>query len=104
MMAERWRVGTHYGIHLYRCGPDGTTVDDEPVGTMLTPELAAQVVEAVNQYRAVGRTGETVEDCGCPVRYAVARIEEHTYKCGSRKAAERLASHLDEAYGDEESW
>jgi hypothetical protein len=35
-----WRVGNHYGIHLY--------AGDEPIGTMLTPELAAAAAEAHN--------------------------------------------------------
>jgi hypothetical protein len=35
-----WRAGTHYSIHLY--------AGDEPIGTMLTPELAAAAVEAHN--------------------------------------------------------
>jgi hypothetical protein len=36
-----WRVGSHYGIHLYAVNPAG---DDEPIGTALTPEIAAQIV------------------------------------------------------------
>lgn len=38
---RQWRVGSHYGIHLYAVNPDG---DDQPIGTALTPEIAAQIV------------------------------------------------------------
>ena len=40
LTAAPWRVGTHYGIHLY--------AGDEPIGTMLAPELAAAAAEAHN--------------------------------------------------------
>ena len=33
-----WRVGTHYGVHLYAVNPDG---DDEPIASVLgSPEQA----------------------------------------------------------------
>lgn len=38
---RQWRLGTHYGIHLYAVNRDG---EDEPLGTMLAPEFARQVV------------------------------------------------------------
>lgn len=46
------------------------------------------------------RPGETAE-CGCPIRYAVMRIEEETKECSTRKAAERMAKCIDEEYGDD---
>lgn len=47
-MTNPWRVGRRVAIHLYS--------GDEPVGTMLTPELAAEVVEAVNERAATRRS------------------------------------------------
>lgn len=41
MTTKPWRVGRRVSIHLY-------DADDKPVGTMLTAELAAEVVGAVN--------------------------------------------------------
>lgn len=41
-----WRVGTHYGIHLYAENPGG--VDDDPIGTALTREHAEQIVRDHN--------------------------------------------------------
>jgi len=46
---REWRVGSHYGIHLYTVNPDG---DDEPIGTVATPEIARQIV-AEHQFATV---------------------------------------------------
>ncbi len=47
-----WRVGSHYGIHIYAvAGYDNG--DDIPVGTMFTVALAREAVEAHNA-RLVG--------------------------------------------------
>lgn len=47
MFDEReWRVGAHYGIHVYAVNDDG--VDDEPVCTALTREFANQIVDEHN--------------------------------------------------------
>jgi hypothetical protein len=47
--SREWRVGSHYGIHLYAVNPDG---DDEPLGTVLRPEIARQIV-AEHQYATI---------------------------------------------------
>jgi hypothetical protein len=44
-----WRVGTHYNIHVYAVHPGDNRDLDVPVGTLLTPELAAEVVYAHNR-------------------------------------------------------
>lgn len=49
------RVGRHWGHNLYRVNPDGT---ETPVGQALSPELAAEIVEAVN---AEGSVREAIE-------------------------------------------
>ncbi len=41
-----WRVGSHYGIHIYAV--TGPNTDDIPVGTMLTVALAQEAVTAHN--------------------------------------------------------
>lgn len=43
----RWRVGEHYGIHVYEVDPDGAV--DRPVGTFHRPVDAAMAVVAVNR-------------------------------------------------------
>jgi hypothetical protein len=40
-MSERWRVGEHYGIHVY--------AGDRPVATFHTVADAKRAVEAVNE-------------------------------------------------------
>ena len=47
-----WRVGTHYGIHWYAENPGNA--DDEPLGTALRPEIAAQVVRDHNALYGAG--------------------------------------------------
>ena len=41
----RWRVGSHYGIHIYAITEEG---EDVPVGTAMTPELAQRAVSDHN--------------------------------------------------------
>lgn len=43
-----WRVGQHYGIHIYAVAGTGNPDDDVPVATAMTRELAAQIVEEHN--------------------------------------------------------
>ncbi len=52
----RWRVGSHYGIHIYAVTRG--TADDIPVGTMLTVALAQEAVAAHNA-RLVGGDDST---------------------------------------------
>ncbi len=47
---ERWRVGAHYGIHVY--------AGDVPVATFHRAEDAARAVAAVNAAMAAGKTTE----------------------------------------------
>jgi len=53
---RKWRVGTHYGLHLYAINPDG---NDEALGTALTPETAAQIVAEHNA--AIGQPPPIIE-------------------------------------------
>lgn len=41
MDTREWRVGSHYGIHLYAVNVDA--FHDEPLGTALNPEIAEQI-------------------------------------------------------------
>lgn len=45
MSRDYWRVGEHYGIHVYEVVEDG---DDVPVATFHNPDHARLAVEAVN--------------------------------------------------------
>lgn len=58
MSSEQWRVGEHYGIHVY--------AGREPVATFHRTEDAARAVDAVNGYRPDDVWAE-------PAREAVAR-------------------------------
>lgn len=42
---REWRIGSHYDIHIYAVNEIG---DDEPLGTLLNPAIAAQVVSEHN--------------------------------------------------------
>ena len=42
-----WRVGTHYGIHVYAENPPGFG-DDEPLFTAQNPDVARQIVKDHN--------------------------------------------------------
>lgn len=59
-----WRVGRSVGRTIYRMvGPEASK-QDVLIGMMDTPELAAQVVEAVNAQRArLKHAGGNAEDC-----------------------------------------
>jgi hypothetical protein len=40
-----WRVGTHYGVHVYAVNPDG---DDEPIASVLgSPEQAKRIAKQI---------------------------------------------------------
>lgn len=54
-MAEHWRTGKRVARNLYRVTPEHP--EGEDIGRMDTPELAAQVVEAVNVRLAAGQDG-----------------------------------------------
>lgn len=59
-MTERWRVGTKIGKNLYRITDDHP--EGEDIGRMDTLELAAFVVDAVNEHLiAVDRRREREE-------------------------------------------
>jgi hypothetical protein len=61
MEMSEWRVGQHYGIHVYE--------DETPVCTAMTPEFAAQIVRDHNAaFSANPRTAELEEE--------VARLNE----------------------------
>lgn len=64
----------------------------------LSPKLILAALSSAGRL-VPPESGETAE-CGCPVRYAVARITDETPECTTRKAAERLAKYIDEEYGD----
>lgn len=60
----RWRIGRSVGRTLYRMVGDEASKADVLIGMMDTPELAAQVVAAVNAQRDhLVHTGENAEDC-----------------------------------------
>ena len=80
----RLRVGRHWPMHLYRVLPDGL---EEPVGTALTAELAAQIVAAVNGVpeirAALNAEADRVHELGGQYNEAVA--------VGLRAAARMIA-------------
>lgn len=49
--SRRWRVGSHYGIHVYEItnGEPGTENDDRPVATFHTVQDARDAVAAFNK-------------------------------------------------------
>ena len=82
-----WRVGTHYGIHLY--------AGDEPLGTMLTSELAAAAVEAHNAAvgdRMVKISGED------PQREYEEALAAHSRALAETERTERLVDRARTAY------
>lgn len=64
-MSGLWRVGEHYGIHVYE--------SDRPVATFLTEDDAARCVDAVNGAVASERTLYLNHDRTKPVAGDVAR-------------------------------
>ena len=59
-----WRVGRSVGRTLYRMAGAEASKADVLIGVMDTPELAAQVVAAVNEQRSrLTHGGGNAEDC-----------------------------------------
>ena len=66
---EQWRVGEHYGIHVYEVGEVwnhdevdvGEKADDRPVATFHRPADAALAVERVNAHAALTARAEQAE-------------------------------------------
>lgn len=90
-MAERWTRSGAPSSCLY--------LDGNLVGSMATPELAAEIVETMNR---VGRLIDEVRaelppaPCGCPVTLASrTRVTRHTRECSGRQAAERIAADIE---------
>jgi hypothetical protein len=95
-MAERWRVGSHYGIHLYR--------GDEPLGTMLTPELAEQVVRAVNERDGWVRLDEVLaalRDGAAYEAFADVHGDDNDGWWVEHRDRERVAMFIAERFGRE---
>jgi hypothetical protein len=82
-----WRVGTHYGIHLY--------AGDEPIGTMLTPELAAAAAEAHNAAVGDGVVKISGED---PQREYEDALAAHSQALAETERTERLVDRARIAY------
>jgi hypothetical protein len=82
-----WRVGTHYGIHLY--------AGDEPIGTMLTPELAAAAVEAHNATVGDGTVKISGED---PEREYEDALAAHSQALAETERTQRLVDRARIAY------
>jgi hypothetical protein len=82
-----WRVGTHYGIHLY--------AGDEPIGTMLTPELAEAAAEAHNAVTGDGTVKISGED---PRREYEDALAAHSRALAEYERAERLVDRARIAY------
>ncbi len=82
-----WRVGTHFGIHLY--------AGDEPLGTMLTPELAAAAAEAHNAAIGDGTVRISGEDQRREYEDALAA---HSQALAETERTERLADRARIAY------
>lgn len=82
-MAE-WTAGTGALTRvLYR--------DGAAVGMVDSPEVAAEIVEALNgRLRALAPAG-----CGCPVTLSSVRTTSHTRECSGRQAAERIAADIE---------
>ena len=84
-----WRVGTHYGIHLY--------AGDEPLGTMLTPELAAAAAEAHNA--AIEASGGTAKISGeDPEREYEDALAAHSRALAETERTGRLVDRARIAY------
>jgi hypothetical protein len=57
-----WRTGRHVGHHLYLQKGRRPSDGDEPIGTLFTPELARQAVDAVNAVQRVHRYLDGIEE------------------------------------------
>ncbi len=79
-----WRTGTHYGIHLY--------AGDEPIGTMLTPELADAAVEAHNAVAGACGTGEARISGENPQREYADALAAHSRALAEVERTERLVA------------
>jgi hypothetical protein len=83
-MSERWRVGRSVGRTIY--------IGDELIGLMDTPELAQQVVEAVNE---LDRRDNEIDDCRAAIdRERAAHRETAEALAALRRENERLAAGL----------
>jgi hypothetical protein len=51
ILAAAWRVGDRDGIRIYAIHPNGVVAEDVRVGTAVTAEIAARIVEDHNQSR-----------------------------------------------------
>ena len=87
LTAVPWRVGTHYGIHLY--------AGDEPLGTMLTPELAAAAAEAHNAAIGDGTVKISGED---PQREYEDALAARSHALAEMERTERLVDRARIAY------
>lgn len=89
---ERWRVGSHYGIHVYQ--------GDRPVATFHDPEDAARAVRAVNDpangQAEAYKTVTKIDMDGSRAAIALAdaeaagRAEGHEPQCPESTIAEHL--------------
>jgi hypothetical protein len=81
-----WRVGTHYGVHVYEVR---VTVDDRPVATFHDKKDAALACEAVNQFsisledQIAGEVARRVENVH---RSYAAEAHRHAQEVGRLKA------------------
>ena len=85
-----WRAGTHYGIHLY--------AGDEPLGTMLTPELAAAAAEAHNAAVEASGDGMVKISGEDPTREYGDALAAHSRALAETERTERLVDRARMAY------
>lgn len=58
-IAPRYRVGSHYGIHVYEIARGASMEEDRPVATASTPDDAQRIVDALNHLH---RAAEELSD------------------------------------------
>lgn len=83
-MSEKWRVGSHYGIHVYK--------EEIPVATFHTVEDAVLAVKLVNEYYEKLQTlqgGQGISDFSfecliCGYEELSATSSKRCPKCGAQ--------------------
>jgi hypothetical protein len=75
---SKWRVGTHYNIHVYAMQPGEDRNDDVPVGTFLTPELAAEAVFAHNRLLRTFPSDEALDEKYTALEVDTPEVVEET--------------------------
>ena len=85
---EPWRVGKHYGIHVYE--------GDRPVATFHRPEDAQRAVDAVNARprQEAGQDTERLRDEVCTWLAAMYGGEEYAEQSGSNEHWTEMADEL----------